>query len=463
MTGAIGAFIIKYGEIMNTIIYTSKESKILEFKETLPNKNQLIKTCVAFANGQGGEIIIGVKDITREVIGISEKLANKILEETSNSIYDSISPTLIPEVFEKNLNGKLIVIIKVYPGQKPPYFIKQEGSKKGVYLRVGTSTRKATEEYIEELHRNQRRTYFDEEPTKLTLKDLDQELIEKIYGKHFTKTNLLGDNVLVNNKISPQKQYSSIAGTLFFSKSPELIIPEAIVICTQFKATKGRNIIRSQEITGPIPQLVEKTLSLVKSWLEINLELLNSGQLQGTIPVPSIALREAIINAVIHRKYFIQGATKIAIYENRIEIFSPGEFPGLVSLDNLGDGTTFLRNPTLAKLARKSKLVEKLGTGIKLIFESCKHMNLKEPEYNDEGDFVKVTLFFEKQLDKSQSDYDQIISLGQNLKEVTIKDLTSTLGISRNTATRKLNNLVKEGFFERKGKGPSTRYIFKGK
>lgn len=148
---------------------------------------------------------------------------------------------------------------------------------------------------------------------------------------------------------------------IFFSKSPELVIPEAIVICTQFKGTKGRNIIRSQEITGPIPQLVEKSLNLVISWLETNLEISKSGQLQGTTPVPDIALREAIINAVIHRKYFIQGATKIAIYENRIEIFSPGEFPGLVSIDNLGDGTTFLRNPALAKLARKSKLVEKLG------------------------------------------------------------------------------------------------------
>lgn len=139
---------------MSAITYPKKESKTIEFKETLPNKNQLIKTCVASANGQGGEIIIGVKDITREVVGVREKIANKILEETSNSIYDSISPALIPEVFEKNFAGKSIVIIKVYPGQKPPYFIKHEGSKKGVYLRVGTITRKATEEYIEELHHN---------------------------------------------------------------------------------------------------------------------------------------------------------------------------------------------------------------------------------------------------------------------------------------------------------------------
>jgi ATP-dependent DNA helicase RecG len=448
---------------MNTNVYPDKESKVLEFKEILPNKNQLIKTCVAFANGQGGEIIIGIQDTTREILGVSEKIINRVLEETSNSIYDSISPNLIPEVFEKNLNGKTVVIIKIYPGQKPPYFIKQEGNKKGVYLRVGTSTRKASEEYIEELYRNQRRTYFDEEPTDLTLNELNDELVKKIYGKNYTKTNLLADKVLIKDSINPKKKLSSIAGVLFFSESPELIVPEAIVICTQFKGIKGRNIIRSQEITGSIPQIVEKGLRLITAWLETHLEIKLTGQLKGSIPVPAVALREALINALIHRKYFIQGATKIAIFDDRIEIFSPGEFPGLVSLNNLGDGTTFLRNPTLARLARKSKLVEKLGTGIKLIFESCKQMNLKEPEYNDDGDFVKVTLYFEQQLDQRLTEREQIITLGRNMKEIKIKDLVSRLDISRNTATRKLNFLIEEGLFERKGKGPATRYIYIGK
>lgn len=448
---------------MSTSTFPNKESKTLEFKEKLPSKNQLIKTCVAFANGQGGEVIIGVQDGTREIIGVDEKAINKVLEETSNSIYDSISPTLIPEVFKKNINGKIVVIIKVYPGNKPPYFIKQEGSKKGVYLRVGTSTRRATDEYIEELYRNQKRTHYDEEPVNLDIDDLSTDLLKKVYGKSYTKNNLLADKILIKNNINPSELNVSIAGALFFSENPELVIPEAIIICTQFKGNSGRNIIRSQELTGSIPQLIEKGLNLISSWLETNFNITNLGQLEGSIPIPLEALREGLINALIHRKYFIQGATKVAIFDNRLEIFSPGEFPGLVSLENLGDGTTFLRNPNTARIARKSKLVEKLGTGIKLIFESCKKMNLRSPEYNDDGDFVKLTIFFEKQLNPELSEKEQIVILGNKLKEITIKDLTSRLGFSRNTATRKLNQLIDEGYFKRKGKGPATKYIYIGK
>ncbi len=78
--------------------------------------------------------------------------------------------------------------------------------------------------------------------------------------------------------------------------------------------------------------------------------------------IPQIAIREAIINALVHRKYSIPGAIKIALYDDRLEIFSPGNFPGLVDVNNLGDGTTYLRNPHLVMLARKMKLVEKLGS-----------------------------------------------------------------------------------------------------
>ncbi len=92
-------------------------------------------------------------------------------------------------------------------------------------------------------------------------------------------------------------------------------------------------------------------------------------------------MREAVMNALIHRKYTIPGATKIALYADRLEIFSPGGFPGLVSVSNLGDGTTYLRNHVVANIARKMKLVEKIGSGIRLIFDSCRDAGLKRPRY----------------------------------------------------------------------------------
>lgn len=441
------------------MIYPERESKVLEFKEALPQNKQIIKTCVAFANGSGGEIIIGVADKTREIIGVSKKTREIIFESLNNSIFDSISPQVIPDIFEQNFNDKVLVIIKIYPGNKPPYFIKKEGSKKGVYLRVGASSRRATDDYIEELYRNQKKIYFDEQLTDKNLNDLDKVLLEKIYGKHYSSNNLIADKVIARDPINPENLYATHTGVLFFYEKPELYIPEASIICTQFSGISGRNITQTRELKGPIPVLANSALQLMANWTEKNLMVYQSGKMKGQYPIPLIALREAIINALIHRKYFISGSIKIALYDDHIEIHSPGEFPGLVNINNLGDGTTFLRNPSIARLARKSKLVEKLGSGIKLIFDECKKAKLKKPVFNEDGDFVKVTFFFEKEIDQSQSEENQIIQLGKNKKIITIKDLTNLLNISRNTATRKINSLIEKGIFQRRGKGPATYFI----
>lgn len=130
------------------------------------------------------------------------------------------------------------------------------------------------------------------------------------------------------------------------------------------------------ELFGPVPTLSESCMNLITQWLEQNLAL-NKSRLRGYIPIPEEALREAILNALIHRKYTIPGATKIALFEDRLEIFNPGGFPGLVSLENLGDGTTFLRNRVVARIARKMRLMEKIGSGIRLIFEAVKQKESK--------------------------------------------------------------------------------------
>lgn len=446
---------------MNTIIL--RESKTVELKEEIPQKNQLIKTCVAFANGAGGEIIIGVRDKTGEIIGVSDNSRDKIFDSISNSIIDSIAPHLIPEIYEKNINDKRIVIIKVYPGNNPPYFIASEGNKKGVYLRVGSSTRKATDTYIEELYRQQKKISFDEEYSSASIEDLDDNLLHRLYGKNYKTDQLLIDKVVRRDIRNPQKFIPTNTGVLFFSNNPETYLPEAIIICTEFKGKDGRDIIRSLELKGPVPNLVESALSLVGSWLERNFIISTKGDLIGEKAVPLEAIREGIINALVHRKYYIPGAIKIAFYENRLEIFSPGGFPGLISLDNLGDGTTFLRNPQVSKIARKYKLVEKLGSGIRLIFDSCRKASLRKPVFSEDGDFVKLTFFFERVLSDELSDEEKIIELGKKYYEIRIKDLIDRIGFSRNTATRKMNILIDRNIFERRGKGAGTYFLFKKK
>ena len=235
------------------------------------------------------------------------------------------------------------------------------------------------------------------------------------------------------------------------------------MICSQFKGKKGRNIIKSTQLAGPIPVLVESTLKLLESWLEAGLKVSDSGRLKGRLLIPKVALREGVINALIHRIYFINAPVKIALYENRLEIFSPGGLPGLISVESLGDGTTYLRNPSLTKLARKYRLVEVLGSGIRLIFDSCERQRLKKPEFDASGDFVKLIFYFKK-INKNNSsdvsDEEKIIQLGKKLGEIRIKNIIENIDISRNTATRKMNALIKRKLFKRYGKGAGVYFKY---
>jgi predicted HTH transcriptional regulator len=448
---------------MNTEFYLERESKTLELKENIPQKNQLIKTCVAFANGAGGEIVVGVEDTTGRIVGITDEVRDQIFEDVANSILDSISPQVMPEIYEKNINGKRIVFIKIFPGSKPPYFIKKEGSKKGVYLRAGSSSRRADDEFIEDLYRHQKKIFFDEENTDVPIESLDKNLLLDFYESKYKEEALVMDKIAVRSLTNPKKLLATNAAILFFTQNPEVYIPESIIICTWFKGKIGRDIIKTIELTGPIPFLIESALKLLYSWLEIDFNLSSSGKLKGRSLIPMAALREALVNALIHRKYIIRGAVKVALYEDRLEIFSPGSLPGLMSLKNLGDGTTFLRNPTLAKIARKLRLIEKLGSGIKLIFDSCKKEKLKKPLFYEDGDFLKIVFYFEKQLDEGLTDEEKIVELGISFGEVRIKDLIEKISISRNTATRKMNILIERKLFERKGKGAGVFFKYKGK
>lgn len=441
-------------------IYPERESKDLELKERIPQKGQLLKTCVAFANGNGGEIVIGVEDKTNLVVGISLEERDRLFDEFSNAIYDAISPPIIPEIYEKVINDCSLVIIKIYPSTRAPHFIKSEGGRKGVYVRIGAKTRAASEEYLEDLYRCQKNKNYDEELTTVKMEELSSELIQKTYGKSFTTDHFQVDRVVGLDPMRQKDFLATVTGVLFFHPMPDTFIPECNIICTHFKGNSGREIIQTREIQGPIPYLIESSLLLVSSWIERNLKLNNKGQLKGKLLIPGDALREGITNALVHRKYFIPAPVKVALYDDHLEIFSPGNFPGMINPKIVGSGISFLRNPNIAKLARKNGLIEKLGSGVRLIFDLCKKEKLKKPDFFEDGDFVKLVFYFKKEKIKKVSIEEEIISLKKKYKKLSITDLTDHFSISRNTATRYVNKLIKKGLLKRNGQGPNVFFQF---
>lgn len=439
------------------LIYPERESKHLEFKSKIPKFHHLVKTCVAFANGSGGRIVIGIDDYTHEIIGITDRERDKIYDEFPNSLYDATSPNLFAQIYEKNYEGRSVLIIEIPPGLKKPYFLKKEGIPKGVYLRVGSSTRRANQEYVEDLIREAHRMTFDEEPLPADIDVLSADLLKDFYKIRPTSKRLASDKIISIQHANMENYQPTVAGIILFCEEPQKYISEATVICTRFGDDATRSIIQTEEIAGNITTQIETAYNLLLSWLRRDYQLKGT-KMKGKLPVPEDAVREAITNALIHRKYSIPGATKVAVYNNRLEIFNPGCFPGLVDINNLGDGTTYLRNPVIARMAHKMGLIEKLGSGIRLIFDSCMAAGLKAPKYNEDGDFVKVIFSFEPERNVKKTDQEGILRLANMKEEFTISDVMDFLKVSRNTATRKINKLIQKKKIVRYGKGPSVRF-----
>lgn len=438
------------------MFYPGRESRTLEFKSELPKLQKLVKTCVAFANCYGGKLIIGVAD-NGEIIGVSEKARNRLYDEFPNSLYDSTSPGLLAEIYEQRLDDKMVVIIEVPNSIKKPVFLKEEGMPKGVYLRAGSSTRRATTAYVEELMREGQRTSFDEELIRVNPSILSKELLKQMFGR-YDERRLLAEKVVTCSSVNSKTCYPTVAGVLCFCEEPEQYLPEAVIMCTKLKGTQGREILETITIRGDLEKQAEQCFFLLKQWLAESYRLVGV-KLKRQLLVPEEALREAIINALLHRAYWVPGAIKIALFDDRLEIFSPGSFPGLVDLDNLGDGTTYLRNPHLAKLARRLGLIEKLGTGIRLMKDSCRAAGIRQPVFTDGVDSVKVVFSFLPDNSTADTDEDALLLLFKRIPEVAISEVASYLGVSRNTATRKLNQLIEKGMVRRVGKGPAVRYV----
>ena len=433
-----------------------RESKTIEYKRELPsNFLGIVKTCVGFANSAGGKIIIGVEDKTLAIRGVSDKDLNHGLESLSAAVYESASPALIPEVYAQRFGDKEVLVIEVSRGSSPPYFVKSQGSKKGVYVRVGPTTRAASEEHIVELLNLRTFTSFDSEPSKESPESLDQRILQGAYGKLPSQNLLLNERVLIKsirNKINVTN-----AGILAFGLNPQATIDECGFICSRFKGDQGRDIIETQEIDGPLSEQITKAMYFLERHLDRNYKMMGS-RLKAKTLIPELALREAVVNAVIHRKYQIPARSKIAIYDNRVEIFSPGGLPGLITIENLGDGSSHLRNPLLAQFARRMGLAEKLGSGVRAMFDSCAKSGILPPVFSEDGDYVKVIFLMKRQM-KTAAGLDQMIRdlLGEQ-DTIRVREILERTSASRNTITNVLNKLAKEKLIKRHGEGPGVYY-----
>ena len=355
-------------------ILRSPEGRTLEFKASVPKNSDLAKTVVAFANDAGGEIIIGVDDRHRAV-GVPEEALPQIEEQLSNMIYDRCYPTVLPDISFLSAGGRSLVRVRVYRGSTPPYYLKSEGKVGGTYVRVGSNNRLADEELIGELERRRRNVSFDGEiaPEK-SLAELDFRSFRRLYEEKTGEP--LDDLALQKLELAKAER-----GVLYPTNALVLLsddglrrsmFPNAKIECARFKGVSAGEFIDRKTYDYGIAEQVEDAYAFVLR------NIRQSGSIQGVYTVsrweyPVKALREIIRNAVVHRQYSLAGKDiKIAVYDDMIEITSPGLLPPSIDYSDMESRQSDARNKVIAPVFRKLGIIDQWGNGLKLVAEELK-------------------------------------------------------------------------------------------
>lgn len=453
---------------MNNIetLIQQKENRKLEFKRELPSNDKIIKIAISFSNSQGGDLIIGVTD-SNELVGIDENEVVKFEEIISNTIYDNCLPNIIPEIYSVRIEAKTVLVVHFYPSNNKPHYIKKDGKHKGTFVRVGSSNRLATLEIIEDLERQKRRISFD------SVINYDLEYRDGIFSnldRHIEAKLDKTPSLEVYEKLklvkSERDAYFLTNLGVLFSPNRDDYFPLVKIECARFKGTTTKVFLDQATFNGDIIESIEKTIEFIKRNIRLGATI---GEVyrENRWEYPLLALREMVINAVVHRDYSILGSDiKIAIFDDMIEITSPGVL--MIDKEKVGRGYSELRNQNLGNLFKLFDIIEQSGTGFEKLAEELENYLEINFEIDDSSSFTQMrfikietsltTQETTQETFKQKSTKDKIIEALRQDGSLTREDLAQKVGVSDNAVKQHLANLKKDNIIKRVGSTKSGHW-----
>ena len=422
------------GEVILKNKLFSGESINIEYKVEMPKKSEkYMKTVVAFANGRGGRIVFGVDDKTLNIVGMNPDTIFQTMDSITNAISDSCEPKIYPDVTLQSIDDKTIIVVEIHPGPMRPYYIKNKGLVDGTYVRVAGTSRHAEGYMLKELILEGQNRYFDNEPCEYLeineddIKDLCDKMKkiaientwndeEKAAIRDVTKNILITWGILKedNGKIIPTNAYALLTGKMQIQPT---------IQCAVFKGKTRAYFVDRREFSGPIQDQVQLAFQYVLEKINMGMQIKGIYR-QDVYELPINSVRELIANAVAHRNYLEPGNIQVAIFDDRLEVTSPGMLLNTVSIKKMIEGYSRLRNPAIANAFAYMKIIEKWGTGIPRILRECKEYGLKKPELIDfDGDF-RVNMYRREEKSKTTQTTTQITT--QTTTQITTQITTQT-------------------------------------
>lgn len=441
-----------------------KEGYNLEFKESF--SEGLSKEICAFANANGGKILLGISD-NGNIKGI--RITNR-LKSQIHDLARNFDPQLSLSLKESND----VLVIVIPEGKDKPY-----STNGRYYLRNGSNSQQMSRDEIREFFQKEGLIHFDEKPNKTfhLVKDFD-----KVGYQYFLKeagiSSVIKKDDLLDNLELLEGKYLRNAGVMLFCKKITKHIRNATVSCIVFQGTTKYKIIDSKEFAGNLYANYEDVINYLKS--KLNTEyIIKGGPREEVLELPEDALREALLNAMGHRNYFLTGNIQVYIFSDRVEFVSPGGLVSGMKMSDLGK-KSMPRNVLLFGLLQRMDLVEKAGSGILRIKQSIKDYRLPASKIEVDENWFTVT-FIRPDLQKqsyeerkgldvrwvevggspesspkgapksSPKTEEEIIRLIQGNNRITTQIMADTLGLTKRAILKQIDKLKKRGILKRVG------------
>ncbi|MES2198587.1 MAG: RNA-binding domain-containing protein [Chlamydiota bacterium] len=363
-----------------------------QFKVDINNVDSLAAEMVAFANAEGGTIFIGVTDLG-DPVGLSKESVSRINQLIAHAATQHVRSPLTVRTENIALETGLIIIALAIPeGIDKPYF-----DKNGViWLKSGSDKRRIqSKEELRRLFQSVDQFHADELPTRALPEQLDKlrfrDFLRQVYDQAFPdrQEDLL--KLLQNMNLATKEGFLNLAGVLLFGEHPEFIKPQFVIkaICYPGEDIHISNYVDTEEYIGPFQKIFDGTIGFITR----NLHKVQGDQgvnSPGIPEIPRSALEELLVNALVHRDYFVNAPIRVFIFANRIEIISPGHLPNHLTVEKIKTGNSNIRNPILASYVAKGLLPYKgLGSGITRALNAWPHIDFIE---NREGCLFTVKI-----------------------------------------------------------------------
>lgn len=434
-------------------ILKRNEGKTLEFKRDLSSPDGVLKALVAFANSAGGTVVIGVEDKTKRVRGVPDVMAAE--ERLASLVSDCIRPRLVPEIEVVPWRKLNVLAIHVFPSNTRPHYLERLGPEDGVFIRVGSTNWRAEPLQIQELRSLNWVGSYDEQG----IPDSNSEAIDfRLASELLAPYRDVGPAVWNNLRITTVHQgrtVPTLGGLLLFGKDRFKRFPDSWIQAGRFAGTNRTRIADSVAIRSPLPLAAEQAVGFALKHL--NMEAIIEGTRRiDRWSIPLVAVREAIMNAVVHADYAQIGSPiRVALYDDRLEVENPGLLPFGLTIEEIQHGVSKLRNRVIGRVFYEMKLIEQWGSGIQRMISACEDAGLAPPEFEELGQHFRVKIYSKKvRAPHADATDRRILDLLRDGKPRSTGVVAKHVKLSERATLTRLKTLASRGLVVEIGTGP---------